>query len=827
MNLFETPIHEPITIFAIVLVSALLAPIISERFKMPGIVGLIIVGILIGPSGAGLLERDRSIELLGTIGLIYIMFLSGLEIELEQFKKNQKRSLVFGLLTFSIPLLLGTIAGNLVIGLNLPASILLASMFSSHTLLTFPIISQLGVTKRNSVVTTVGGTIITDVLALLILAVLTGNGGKGVNFLFWGKLFLLSLLLFLFLWYLVPKIGRWFFRKIGNDGNTEYLFVISILFISAVFSQIAGLEGIIGAFLAGLSFSRLVPEKSILMNRIKFIGNSLFIPFFLISVGMLVNPLLLFQGGKVLFVSVVMVVIAIVSKYLAAKITVAIYHYEKWDERLIFGLSVNQAAATLAAVLVGYRLSIFDDSIITGTIIMILVTSIVGAWSSGRGAREAAFQENSNAGLDNTVGAPQRIMIPVSNSQTTEELVNLSFLIREKSSGEPVYPISIVSNFDNLEEQIAQAEKLLAPIVVQAVSAGVPAVPVTRAELNIVAGLTKAIQDLRISELILGWTESYSIFNTIFGELSSKIISQTKQMILVCRLEVPLNLINRILLILPPLIERHPGFEKLLSTIAAIAGQISAKLVILYSGKECFDRVTSIFSKRKINIGMLAQENTQEWKNVLLECNRMDIKRNSDLIVFGNTRTGEIGWQPANGKLLRKMAMDFRENDFIAVYSSSEVRSSEKDNILFSILSCLDKRYSNFDIKEDDFSQAIGNVFQKMFSKSSAKILTAEFQRIGIEEPVELCEGIVLLHAHLEEVEKATIFLLVNRKGFNLPSVRKIPICLFVLLAPQGQSSEEHLERLGAIARFVQMKNFMDALISSYTYEDFVAQFEY
>ncbi len=825
MQILTLPIHEPIAIFAIVILSSLIAPLLSQKFKIPGIIGLILVGVIIGPYGAGLLERDRSIELLGSIGLVYIMFLSGLEVELEQFKRNQKRSLVFGLLTFSIPMGLGFIVARYMIGLNSVASILLASMLSSHTLLTFPTVSQLGLTKRNSVLTTIGGTIITDVLALLVLALFTGKGGGALDYIFWLRLTVVFAFLMVFLWFIVPVLSKHLFQRMSNGSTTEYLFVISILFVSAVISELAGLEGIIGAFFAGLSLSRMVPEKSILMNRIKFIGNSLFIPFFLMSVGMLVNPVLIFSSKSVFLVSVAMVVTVVVAKYLAAFVTSKIFHYGEWDRALIFGLSVNQAAATLAAVLVAYDLKIFDDSIITGTIMMIVVSCFIGAWVTNKGSQQLALEQGALISLADSE-SPQRIMIPISNPESSQSIVNLSFLIRKRSSDEPIYPINIVNDFEEMEEQIVKAERILAPTIVQAVSAGVPAIPVTRTDTNIATAISRATTELRISELILGWDTSYTLFqNSAIGELNTKIIDKTKQMAMVCRLSSPVNMTKRILLILPPAIERHPGFESVILQMANLSSQVSAKLFVMCVNDTTVTQIEAIKLIKKISVGINIICYSYDWREMLINCNKFAVRNDEDMIVYMTVRKGQVCWQPALDRILKKLSSEFSKCNLLAVYPSQGQMKLRDVGDGDSSLAILKPDSCNFSVKEADLSRASYNSFLKRYAKDVAQKLSDDFIQIAMQEPVELVEQVILLHAHKSEITEPETILLVNKKGFILTSVTSNPVAVFLLLASMDQPSEEHLEKLKSIATIVQKPNFIDNVKNSLSFEDFMQGF--
>ncbi len=459
MPKFALPIDDPVLIFAVVMVILLVAPLLAAKARLPGIIGLIVAGILVGPHAFGILERDKTIELLGTVGLLYIMFLAGLEIDLFQVKRHRSHSIVFGVLTFLIPLLLGFLGAHFLIGFGIAESILLASMFSSHTLLTFPIVSGFGLAKNRAVIAAVGGTIITDTLAMVVLAVIAGSTRGTTDAVFFirlgGFLVVYVLVVILFL----PRIGRWFFKHFAGDGVIEFVFVIAVLFICAYLAHLAGLEPIIGAFLAGLTLNILIPEKSALMNRIQFVGNSLFIPFFLISVGMLVDIGKLVSGTGAWIVSTFMAVTVFVAKWFAAEGTRFLLKFTRNEGYLIFGMSVNQAAATLAAVLVGYRLQLFDESVLTGSIIMIVLTCLFGPLITERFGRKVALQEEKTP-LHMTE-LPERIMIAVSNRETLGGLVEFASFLRLKGSTEPLYPLYVARDGIDADQRMRKKCSLM------------------------------------------------------------------------------------------------------------------------------------------------------------------------------------------------------------------------------------------------------------------------------------------------------------------------------------------------------------------------------
>lgn len=394
------PLESPILKFTLILIVILLAPSIFEKLRLPNLLGLIIAGTIIGPHGFNLIARDSGIVMSGTVGLLYLMFLAGIEMNLRDFRQNYGKSLVFGALTFLIPMILGTLSGIYILEFSPLSSILLASMFASHTLIAYPILGKYGITKNRAVTVAVGGTIFTDVLALLVLAVIVGIVSGESGFSFWTKFSISVIVFILIVIWVFPILGKWFFKRI-HDEITQYIFVLALVFVGASLAEISGIEGMIGAFLVGLSINGVISHRSALMGKIKFVGNAIFIPFFLISVGMLVDYAVFFQNIQTVKVAVTMILIATSAKFIAAWLTQKSLKFSADERRLLFGLSNAQAAATLAAVLVGYNLVIgeneigepirvFNADVLNGTIMMILVTCTIATRATQKGAKNIA-----------------------------------------------------------------------------------------------------------------------------------------------------------------------------------------------------------------------------------------------------------------------------------------------------------------------------------------------------------------------------------------------------------------------------------------------------
>ena len=449
------PIEDPTWIFLIVLAIILFAPMLFNKLRIPNIIGMILAGILIGEHGFNLLARDSSFELFGNVGLYYIMFLAGLEINTANLKKNRNKTLVLGLLAFLIPIMLGFIINVSYLKYGIVTSLLLASMCASYTLVSYPIVLRLGVSKQRSVSITVGATAITDTLTLMVLAVISGIFGGTTGELFWLWLIVKVLAVGAFIIYGFPRIARWFFRKY-DDTVVQFLFVLVLLFLAAGLMEVAGLEGILGAFLAGILFNRFIPGISPLKNHIEFVGNVLFIPYFLIGVGMLLDLKVIFGHGNALKVALIMMSCALAGKWIACFLTQKIFGMRDTERRLMYGLSTAQAAATLAAALVGYNIimpdgsRLFNEDILNGTVLLILVTCIVSSVITERTAKKMAV-ENVVADAGTDADMQEKILIPIANPDTVKDLVCFSIAMRDNaaSGGGELYALSIINDEGN------------------------------------------------------------------------------------------------------------------------------------------------------------------------------------------------------------------------------------------------------------------------------------------------------------------------------------------------------------------------------------------
>lgn len=819
------PVHDPVLIFSIVMATVLIAPLLAEKVKLPGIIGLIFFGVVLGPHVMNILERDATIDLLGTIGLLYIMFQAGLEINLDEIKRNKHLSINFGLLTFFIPLILGTVSAYYILGMSLPASILLASMFSSHTLLTFPIVSRMGLAKKKSVTATIGGTIITDTMAFLVLATVAALHTGEVSAMFWIKLISFSVLYAVIIIIFLPKITTWFFRRFFSESGVEdYVFVITALFISAYFSHLIGLEPIIGAFLAGLTLNPLIPEKGVLMNRIQFVGNSLFIPFFLISVGMLIDPVVLFTDKAAILVTIVMITVALLSKDLAARLFSKLAKFTSNDRGLIYGMSVSQAAATLAAVLVGYKIGIFTEEILSGTIMMIVATSFVGSIVTQKYARKIVLSKDNESKDIPSKMSLNRILIPLLKEKDVSPLMDFSYLLHSKGSHEPLYPLHVSIDGNNMEQKIVGGESILAKANIRTNAIQKNAIPLNKIDSNVSSSILRTIHEQRINKVILGWSENGPFMSSFYETTTEQLTKYCLEMILIANLVKPLNITKRILLIIPPYLYRQPGFTDTINSLKVLKNAISAEWLII-SEEETFEKVKHHFKKQK---GDIAFKAIKSWKSIINDLK--SIVTPTDVIIQILARKGSIAWRMSYDQLANQLYKNFPANNLVATYpylytedhidydeSEEEQKTTVRDKFINNLIPA-----SNiyFNVVENNPELVFTSLFNDRFGNIGKHIIN---QMIDVlhDFPLELTKELVLIHTRTNLIKEYQIYIVVNQQGFDIPKIDNVHKIMIILLSPEDKSTQSHLNILSQISRTVTQDKFISSILTANDFKEF------
>lgn len=577
------PITNPSLIFLLVLVIILLAPIIMGKLRIPHIIGMVLAGVAIGQYGFNILVRDDSFELFGRVGLYYIMFLAALEMDVEGVKKNKGRLSLFGLLTFAAPFTLTFIMSEWLLGYPTIASLLLGCLMASNTLIAYPIVSRYGQQRKPSVALSVGASMLSLLVALVVLAALVAshNGQTGVLFWLW---FVAKFVIYCGgLAILIPKLTRWFLRRY-SDAVMQFIFVMAMLFMSAVLSESIGLEGIFGAFLSGLILNRYIPHVSPLMNRIEFIGNALFIPYFLIGVGMLINVRLAFSDTGVLWVALAITLFGTVGKAIAAYLSALLFRLPlNTSGNMMFGLTSAHAAGAIAIIMVGMRLTTPDGSVLVtgemlnGVVLMILLTCLISTVVTEQAAQQITLRDKEIPQEDTQ--DDEKMLIPMKYPEYAVRLVNLAIMMRNPKLGRGLVGLSVV--YDDIDMRLNQerGQRLLEKVQQYAAAADVKMQTQVRVAANIANGIKHAFKEFRASEIIIGMHMHQEVSANFWGEFHQSLFNGLNRQIIMARLKQPLSTIRRIEVAVPSRAQFEPGFYRWLERVARLSVNLECRTI--------------------------------------------------------------------------------------------------------------------------------------------------------------------------------------------------------------------------------------------------------
>ncbi|MGU3375915.1 cation:proton antiporter [Chryseobacterium sp. M5A1_1a] len=695
------PIEDPVLKFLLVLIIILAAPLLLNKIKVPHLLGLIIAGAIIGPNGFNVLSRDSSIVVTGTTGLLYIMFLAGLEIDMGDFKKNKWKSLTFGIYTFIVPFVLGYLGGYYLLHFSMLTSILFASLFSSHTLIAYPLVSKLGIAKNKAVNITVGGTMITDILALLVLAVIVGMSQGDVGTEFWIKLSVSFIVFALIVLIVFPIIGRWFFKRV-DDKISQYIFVLVMIYLAAMLAELAGVEAIIGAFFAGLALNRLIPHTSSLMNRVEFVGNAIFIPFFLISVGMLIDFKVFFKSWETLEVAGIMLVASIGGKYISAVATQKTFRLTKEEGKLIFGLSSASAAATLASVMVGYNIilsetetgepvRLLNEHVLNGSILLILISCTISSFISMATAQKIAEADNEDTVSGNS-HEEENILLAINHEETVERMINLGILIKAHSNTEDLFALNVI-NEDKNESSVKNAEKLLHQATDAAAAADVKLQALKRYDNDVINGVNNVIKEQNITDLIIGLEDEKGFSPSFIYNLYNGYLQNDDVNVLVYHAAQPLSTIKRYAVMIPENAHKEAGFFHALLRVWNIARN-SGATVVFYAPENIVDILQKIIKKANIEAEFIIMNTWQDGERTAAQ-----LKDDEALIIFMAKR-GMQSYIPRMRLIPELLNRYLNDNNYLLIFPFSEYDKNSPEI----------RSVGN----HGDFVE-IGNVIQKIF----------------------------------------------------------------------------------------------------------------
>ena len=659
----------------------LLSPIIMGRLRIPHIIGMVLAGVIVGKYGLNILERDASFELFGRVGLYYIMFLAGLEMDMEGLKKNRTRVIVFGLLTFLVPFAMTYFMGVSLLSYTPLAALLLSAIMASNTLIAYPIVGRYGLTRHTSSTLSVGSSMMALFMALIVMASIVNSfqGGAGIGFwvLFVVKFFVYSIGLIL----VIPRLTRWFLRRY-SDAVMQFIFILAVVFLSAALSDAVGLEGIFGAFLSGLILNRFIPRVSPLMNRIEFTGNALFIPYFLIGVGMLINVRLLFQGTHILWVVFCLVLFGTLGKAVAAYLAVGVFRMPRLAGHMMFGLTSAHAAGAIAMVMVGRRLEIspgvylFGDEVLNGIVIMILFTCVISTVVTEWAAQRLRLKEKKEPELVKTVN-DEKILIPVKYPEYADNLVSMATMMRNPKLKRELVALNVVYDDVNMRHNQAEGQRLLEHLQHLASASDVPMTTQVRIAANIANGIKHAFKEFQASEILMGLHFHHNISKGFWGEFTRSLYNGLSRQIIITRIMQPLNTVRRIQVIVPSRAEFEPGFYRWLERLARMTENLECR-IIFHGRKDTLQLINEYIHNNfaSVRAEYVPMKHWNELPDLATKVSK------DHLFVIVTARKGTISYKSAMERLPDEVNRYFKGKTLMIIFPDQY--GSEMDDMTFA-----------------------------------------------------------------------------------------------------------------------------------------------
>ncbi len=830
-SIVTLPVEDPVLVFALLMLILLVAPALSARLRLPGVVGLIAAGAVFGPSALGLFSKtSEMLEGLRTLGLLYLMFLAGLSLDFAQFTALRARSLGYGLASFVAPQVLAVVVGLKLLGMSWLAALLLGSICGTHTLVGLPVAQRLGLGRHPAVTVVAGATLVCDALGLGVLAAVAAAMKGQAGLAFWA-VFAAKVAVFVgAVVFVLPRAGRWVFRRIPLQPAGELTFLLLVLFGTAWLATVAGLASIIGAFLAGLALNRMVPAASGIMGRTAFVGDALFVPFFLVGVGMLVDFGVLAKSLEVWRLAALFTAIVVAGKGAAALGAARVFGHTPSAGWVMVGLSIPQAAGTLACTLVGFDLGLFDRTAVNAVVLLILITCLAGPWVVDRAGRRAALEADEGASehLDEGAG---RVLIPLANPATAGALVDIAILVRDEGSTDPIHPLTIVRDGRGVEEQVAKNERVLGEAVLHAVAAGAPVQPATRVDLNPVHGMVRAAKELRTSIVVIGWTGQANAGDRLFGTVLDQLLDQCPQMVLVCKTVAPLAGTERVVLVAPPLADREEGFERAAHAIKALARNLDARLVVLAHPNDharVEARLRGVRPAAPFSVQALEALEELQDPDVTRERLAGHVQPN-DLLVVLAAREDTLAWSADLARLPAHLSAAFPAHSLIAVHPAQRQADASSVEDIEAPASGLHPALRSGPIAAPTLADAAEEpellrelpaaqialhreaeplaafvrhlIEPSLGDLAAVQDVSARLLKIAQEHPAEVRPGVLFLHAHATAWIEPRIFVGTCEDGLHVQGLSHPVKVVVALVSPEGKPPEKHLRNLALVAQ--------------------------
>ncbi len=657
-------ITAPVPIFLTVMAIILLTPLVLSRLRIPQVIGLIIAGVAVGPYGLNLLARDMSFEVFGQVGILYLMFLAGIEIDMYHLRKNLRKGMTFGLFTFIIPLILGALVAMAALRMHFLEATLLASMFAAHTLIAYPIVTRFGVTKSPAVVIAIAGTIVTVLGSLIVLAGVLGVYRDG------SVASLIPVLCYLALYcvgliYIYPRVTRYFFKHY-SDGIAQFIYVMVMVFGAAALASFIGLEGVFGAFFAGLVLNRFIPARSPLMGRLEFVGNAIFIPYFLIGVGMLIDLHVVMDGWTTLYTAAVMSAVAMLSKWIAAWVTQKVYRLTPVDRSIMYQLSNAHTAVALAVVMIGYEMHLFDVTVLNGTVVMILVTCTVSSFGTERAASRLKVQLLEQADEDSVrddATTHPRTLVAISNPLTAPSIVDLALSMRfpDTSVAGDLYALHVRNDNSASSKAIGRNSLDVAERAASAVETNLTAIE--RFDLNFITGVLNTMEERDITELVLGIHRRTSIIDSFLGEKIEQLLRSTNRMVVMSRCFIPLATVTRILVAVPKKAQFETGFRRWVQAVGNLGRQVGCR-VEFWCEDSTAPLIRTVITQSKLGIRM-SFSTVASYDDFVIKSSEIN---DDDLLIVVSARRSSVSFDSDMDAVPEYLQKYLAGNNLIVIY---------------------------------------------------------------------------------------------------------------------------------------------------------------
>lgn len=674
---FILPLTNPTLIFAVVLLVILFSPLLLNRLRVPPLVGLLFAGMALGPFGFHVLSNDDSFHLFGNVGLLYVVFMAGVSVEINDLRKNIVKGGLFGVYSIVIAMVLGICSGIYLLHFSFATSLLLSCMYASHTLVAYPVVNRFGLGARRSVRIAAVGSIVTVSIALVVLTFVSGHFGLLDGSLAWLYKSIKVILFFCVVLWAFPKIAHAFFKRF-EDSVLQFILVLSFVYFGAFFAQLAELESVVGAFIVGIALNRLVPNISPLMNRLEFVGNALFIPFFLISVGMIINFWVLGAGLEAIVVALVMTMVAVASKWLSGTVARRTFRLSSNEARMLFGLSTGQAGITLVILMIGYTIApaheshLLPDSVMVGTVIMILVTGTVsmlitenaarGILSAGRNAEDAGLDEKKR----------ERIMFTVANPHTLDHLVDLSLAIKSARSKEDLYALRVVT--DNDEAVKEQGELLLQQAAKVASVADQWVERIVRYDVNVANGILYSAKEYAVTDVVIGLHQKLKSRDTLFGLMTEMLLKGVNCSLFIYKPAFRLKQVVRLIIFLPHKAELEAGFGRCFSHITNLSRRLHAP-VMVYATPETR---SVVMRRRSLSHGISLEFFLYHTVDEITPL--ADAIREGDMCVFFAARPNTISFDEKFDALAAESIQSDCEHNVLVIYPEQYEKPENADD---------------------------------------------------------------------------------------------------------------------------------------------------